>query len=211
MNKFDSIETRLSRLDTFVNRESLRTELTEQEKVRLELSADNKKESNEILLKVMELFKGLGGDHEAELLTKLEKFVNYGLTSVFGDRNNFKTILSTEGKDLRVDFYVDVNGIPCDVTNAKGGGVAEVVSLLLQLFFVVASGEKTSPILILDTAMVHLSDHYHRNMSALMKELAHQLNLQIILMAHSGEFGDFADILYNFSQVDGKTIARRVK
>jgi len=211
MSYLPLLDKRLSTLEAVIHRENIRTEITEQEKIRLEISADDKKESNEILLKVVELFKNLGGDHEATILSKLEKFVSYGLSSVFGERNLFKTLLSTEGKDLKVDFYVDVEGIPCSVTDAKGGGVAEVVSLLLQLFFVVAAGDKTSPILILDTAMVHLSEHYHRNMSALMRELAHKLKLQVILMAHSGEYGEFADTLYHFSQVDGKTKAKRIK
>lgn len=205
------LESRLSQLETFVGRESIKTELTATEKVRIKLSMDEKSEANEVLLKVVELFKTLGGDKEDVILKKLESFVSYGLSTVFGSRNIFKTAMSSEGRDLKVDFYVDVEGTPCDVTNAKGGGVAEVVSILIQLFFVGAAKDKTAPLLILDTAMVHLSEQYHRNMSALLQELTKAMNLQIILMAHSGEYGEFASTLYNFSQEEGHTIARRIK
>lgn len=206
-----SLDKRLQAIEELVKKESLRLEIHEGEVTRLRLNIDDRNEANEVLLKVVELFKSLGSGREQELLSRLEEFVSLGLSAVFGEKNIFKTALSSDGKDLKVDFFVDVEGIACDVTNAKGGGVAEVVSMLLQLFFVVAVRNKVAPVLILDTAMVHLSDQYHRNMSSLLKRLTNALDIQIILMAHSGEFGESADVLYEFSQEAGKTQARRLK
>ena len=67
-------------------------------------------------------------------------------------------------------------------------------------------GKGKENIIIMDTALVHLSDQYHERMSALLKELSEKLDLQILLMIHSMAFGKYADKLYLFEQEDGKTI-----
>lgn len=210
-DELKKLEERLQVLERAVEKERVRVDVEENQRTKLRLSVTSKREQNQLLLKVVELFKSLGGVHQKELLDKLETFISYGLAYVFGSQYKFETELSMEGKDLRVDFFVVTNELQTGVTDAKGGGVAEVVSILLQLFFVVVLGDALSPFLLLDTAMVHLSERYHSNMSALLKQLCERLDIQIILLAHAGEYGDYADCLYRFSQHEGQTIAERIK
>jgi hypothetical protein len=205
------LEKRLGQLISVAEREKMRKEVKETEKTKLLLSVDEKKSLSTVLLQVAEFFKTLGGEQEQELLNKLEMFVSYGLSTVFGASYQFVTQLGVEGKDLKVDFFIRTNDLQSDVAGAKGGGVAEVVSILLQLFFVIAMRGVLCPFLLLDTAMVHLSEKYHANMSTLLKELAEKLKIQVVLLAHSGEYGESADRLYRFTQRDGKTIAEVVK
>lgn len=205
------LEKRLAQVVSVAEREKMRKEVKETEKVKLLLSVDEKKQLSTTLLQVAEFFKSLGGEQEQELLDKLEVFVSYGLSTVFGASYQFITELGVEGKNLEVDFFIRTDDLQSDVTNAKGGGVAEVVSILLQLFFVIAMRGVLCPFLLLDTAMVHLSEKYHGNMSALLKEVCEQLDIQVVLLAHSGEYGEFADSLYKFTQEDGKTIVEKVK
>jgi hypothetical protein len=161
---------------------------------------------------VAELFKALGGSHEKDLLDKLQKFVNYGLTVVFGGHGIFVPVMSLEGKDIRVDFFIEVEGSLCGIADAKGGGVAEVVSILLQLFFmVVMRGQGVGDVLIMDTALVNLSTVYYQRASALLKELCDKLDIQIIFLTHSEDFGNFADVVYRFFQDENKTVAERMK
>lgn len=211
MDKFEELLSRLDRLISVVEKEKVRLEIKETEKTNLRLAIKDKKDINVVLVQVTELFKSLGGEQQSELLEKLEKFVSFGLYSVFGQEYNFVTLVGAEGKDLKVDFFIQMRGMNMDVTEAKGGGVAQVVSMLLQLFFVVVLKGTLAPFLLLDTAMVHLSEKYHQNMSALLKELCERMDIQVVLLAHAGDFGAYADALYEFKQRDGKTIAERLK
>lgn len=208
--ELEELEHRLNSICSIITRQQTEKEVNESMMVKLDLSMSEKRESNEVLLKVVELFKSLGGSHEEGLLKKLQTFVNYGLNVVFGGHGKFVPAMSMDGKDVRVDFYIEVDGTLCGVADAKGGGVAEVVSILLQLFFMVAmKGKGLGNIMIMDTALVHLSDQYHEKMSALLKELSEKLDLQIILMIHSMAFGRYADKLYLLEQEDGKTTVQQ--
>jgi len=206
-----SLSDRLARLEDLVNREAVKVSVQEVEKVKLEISVKDKEELTTILSMVVELFKQMGGSHERELLIKLEQFVNYGLSIVFGENNKFLAEFRSEGKDVHVDFLIESNMARCDVVEAKGGGLAEVVSILLQFFFVIVVRGKIAPIFVMDTALVNLSDAYCEKASELLKELCDKLDLQLIFLTHSKDFGKFADKLYEFSQEDGKTIVRCVK
>jgi len=205
------LEKRLSQLISMAEKEKIKGEVKETETVKIRLSVDEKKGLSTVLIQVVEFFKSLGGEQEQELLSKLETFISYGLSTVFGASYQFITELGVEGKDLKVEFYIRTNDLQSDVVGAKGGGVAEVVSILLQLFFVIAMKDVLSPFLLLDTAMVHLSERYHENMSSLLKELAKKLDIQVVLLAHVGDYGAYADKLYHFVQRDGKTIVEVMK
>jgi len=208
---FQDLHNRLDSLLDVVKREKVKSEVREAQSVKLRLSIDDKQELNTTLLQVTELFKSMGGVKEQEVLEKLEEFVSYGLSAVFGASYSFITELITKGKDIRVEFQVKTADLQSDVSSAKGGGVAEVVSILIQIFVVVILKGSIAPVMFLDTALVHLSPQYHGNMSVLLREITTRAGIQIIMLANLGTYGESADVLYRFSQSDGKTIVHREK
>jgi len=193
-----------------ISAERIKQRSWETERRKLLLKVEDKKELTAVLLKVVEVFKQLGGDSEAQVLEKIQSFVSYGLSAVFGQGYSFVASVGQEGKDLRVDFHIETEGLRSRVIGAKGGGVAEVTSILLQIFFVLIE-RNLSRFIVLDAALIHLSEKYWKNMSQLLSELCHQTDIQILLMAHAGDYGEYADTLYKFSQKKGKTIAYRIK
>jgi len=202
---------RLNALADFVQTESIKQDVWETEKNTLSFNVKDKREFSTVLLSITELFKQLGGESEKQVLQKIQDFVSYGLSLVFGVDYSFVAKLGLEGKDLKVETFVLTKELQSDVVNAKGGGVAEVVSILLQLFFVFASKGTLSQFIVLDASLIHLSERYWKNMSRLLQEISNKLNLQVILLAHAGDYGKCADVLYEFSQEDGQTRVRRVK
>lgn len=202
---------RLEALADFVQTESIKQDVWDTEKNTLLFKVKDKRAFSTTLLSVAELFKQLGGESEEQVLRKIQAFVSYGLSLVFGADYSFIAELSTEGKDLKVETYVKTNDLQSDVVNAKGGGVAEVVSILLQLFFVFVSKGTLSQFIVLDASLIHLSEKYWKNMSRLLQEISNKLNLQVLLLAHAGDYGEYADVLYEFSQKGGQTQIRKVK
>lgn len=201
---------RIQALKKKVETERIKQRSWEVERRRLLLSVEDKRELSTILLQVVEVYKQLGGDSEEQILSNIQTFVSYGLSAVFGEDYSFVTLLSKEGKDLKVDFQVHTMGIQSKVIGARGGGVAEVVSILMQIFFVLMNKD-LSRFIVLDAALLHLSPKYWRNMSQLLSELCHKSDIQILLMAHAGDYGVYADSLYKFTQREGKTISEKIK
>lgn len=68
-----------------------------------------------------------------------------------------------------------------------------------------------SRFVVLDAALIHLSEKYWRNMSQLLSEICGKSDIQILLMAHAGDYGAYADIQYEFTQREGQTKVRRIK
>ena len=62
-----NLEKRLAQVVSMAEREKMRKEVKETEKVKLLLSVDKKKQLSTTLLQVAEFFKSLGGEQEQEL------------------------------------------------------------------------------------------------------------------------------------------------
>lgn len=206
MSVVGGLQTRLDHLEEVLQQERAKTEVHETEKVKLRTELDVRHKDSTVLLQVMELYKQLGSGSQETLLKNLGRFVTYGLQVVFGENYGFSPTLRMDGKDLKVEFFVETDELRSGVAEAKGGGVAEVVGLLLQVFFIVVLREKYASILILDTPMVHISDSYRPKVSALLQELSEKLSIQVVLLANTSEFGEYADKVYEFTQEEGKTV-----
>jgi len=204
-------QKRIDNLIEVVNRQKAELAFSKKEETKLRLTINEKREELGILVQVAELFKSLGGLQQEDLLKQLEDFITYGLFSVFGEGYKFETISNYEGKDLRIDFRIDTSGLRTKVAEARGGGLVEVVSILLHLFFLVYKKDEISNLLVLDAGLLHLSDLYKRRMSKLLKELSEKLKIQIVLLAHCEDFGSYADVLYKFEQKEHKTIVKKEK
>lgn len=200
-----NIEDRLEKLSRIVTQERTKKEVKGEEILKLQLLINEKQADSRVLLQVAEVFKNLGGESQESLMDKLQKFVTFGLQSIFGISYSFVPVVDSGGKDVAVDFYVKTEDVQGRVVDAKGGGVAEVVSMLIQIFFMRVLRDEFSQVLILDTPMTHISNRYREKVSALLKQLSEKLNMQIVLLTNTKEFAEHADMAYEFTQRDGKT------
>jgi hypothetical protein len=210
LQQVNDLKARVDSILATIRAEQIKKRAWEVERRKLLLGVDNRRELTGILLQVVELYKELGGENEQQVLERVQDFVSYGLSAVFGDNYQFITKMRTEGKELKVDFGIRTDGLQTGVVGAKGGGLAEVVSILIQLFFVLVD-KSLSRFVVLDAALIHLSEKYWKNMSQLLAEICNKSDIQILLMAHTGDYGAYADVLYEFTQKEGKTKARRIK
>jgi len=210
LQQLNDLKARVDIILSTIQTEQIKKKTWEVERRKLLLGVENRRELTGILLQVVELYKELGGDNEQQILERVQDFVSYGLSAVFGDNYQFLTKMRTEGRELKVDFGIETDGLQTSVVGAKGGGVAEVVSILLQLFFILVD-KGLSRFIVLDAALIHLSEKYWRNMSQLLSEICGKSDIQILLMAHAGDYGAYADVQYEFTQREGQTRVRRIK
>lgn len=210
LQQLSDLKARVDKTLSAIQAEQIKKRAWEVERRKILLGVENRRELTGILLQVVELYKELGGENEQQVLERVQDFVSYGLSAVFGEGYKFLTKIRTEGRELRVEFGIETNGLQTSVIGAKGGGVAEVVSILMQLFFILVD-KSLSRFVILDAALIHLSERYWKNMSQLLSEICSKSDIQILLMAHAGDYGAYADVLYEFTQREGKTKSRRIK
>ncbi|HEC65247.1 MAG TPA: hypothetical protein ENI23_08135 [bacterium] len=175
-------------------------------------------EMEHIYIKLQKFFQSLGTTEQQKLRIWVQKVVTYGLESVFEDKFYF-TISEPEIKanEVSLDFAVvevdreNNKTIECDPYDEMGGGVADVLSFLLQFLLVFLLRDRVQPIIFLDEAFKHLSTQYAINMAKLLSELCAKTGMQIVLVTHSNVYIDFADTLYYVSKDGFVTTVERVR
>jgi predicted ATPase len=98
-----------------------------------------------------------------------------------------------------------------DVYTEMGGGVADVLSFLLQFIVVYLLRDRIQPILLLDEAFKHLSVEFREDMAELLRELCDRTGVQILMVTHDPIYERVADRVYRFSQPGVETLAEEIK
>jgi DNA repair exonuclease SbcCD ATPase subunit len=143
---------------------------------------------------------------------KLEMLVTYGIQFVFGAGIEFK-IEVKKGKDGPfAEFFVVTNhpnaSTKCKPQYTEGGGMVDLISLVLRLTLLQLCCSHVPVPLILDEPVTNLSDDYFMSVIQLIKQLSNMFGRQIILLTHSECASEFADMSYKMDYIRGKSKAR---
>lgn len=160
--------------------------------------------------KVAITLASIGETKQADAQSKIEELVTRGLTSIFSEDISFHLTQTQRGKTPEVKFSVKSRGlngrvVETSVMDARGGGLAAVVGLLLRLVVLLLSKNTKEPILILDESFSHVSAEYEIPLAEFIKELVDKTKVQIILVTHSNAFSEYADKRYKFKTINGST------
>lgn len=157
-------------------------------------------------------------EQQSELQQSIEGLVTRGLQAVFRERLEFKMEFKVLRGQPEVSFsvvsYVDDEPVEMDIPNSFGGGLAVVCAVLLRVIvlrYLVAHG-KVEPILILDEPLAALSPNYDErdaeslrtNMAEFLHVVSAELGVQIVLVTHEPDYGEYADNHWIFSGGLGK-------
>lgn len=165
--------------------------------------------------KLQAFFQGMELDEQARLQRWFESVITYGLQAIFGDAYRFIIIgPEVRNNELSLNFkimkrYAD-SELEQDPYDEMGGGVADVLSLLLQFIMVFLLRDRVNPILFLDEPCKHLSVAHRPAMASLLKELVDKTAVQIVMVTHDTAFSAVADKIYEFSHDGIKTHVEEV-
>ena len=95
--------------------------------------------------------------------------------------------------------------------DSRGGGLVNIVSLLLRIIILMLTDRKAERFIALDEPFNNLREKYHENLVEVIKEIALKLNFQMVIVTHQKSMESFADVVYEFRQVDGVTSAHLIK
>lgn len=171
----------------------------------------------ERLLRVEELFRVLMDKLVVQQVRALETIVTDGLQTIFFDQNlHFESNIETKYNKVGIDFQIRegaaddplmVRGRPMD---SFGGGTSSVAALILRVLTVLKL--RRLPFLVLDEALLAVSDEYIAPTGKFLKVLAQTMNLHFLLITHKSAYCDYADRAYQGNQESvGEQRALRVK
>lgn len=215
-NRFLAVDSDLRKYDNELSRTEGNRDAVQASLLTSETQLDSTKASQALLEQVTEVLRALAELKREEMRLKVENLVTYGLRSVFKEHLTFKIVSGERAKqstmELKVVSIVNEVEVETDIVNAHGGGLVQVIALLLRIVILLFARPAPARVLILDESLAHLSREYLEPAAELLGSLSNKLGLQILMVTHSPEFEDAADRIYSFSKSSsGMTTATLVK
>lgn len=143
------------------------------------------------------------------IIEKITSLISFGLNS----------ILDREGMELKLDsrlqrgrqfyqFRLIDNGMEVDPLKSCGGGVINILSILLRI--VVLSMSSNRKFLVIDEGFANLSANHREKAVDFLKLAAEKLGVQFLIVTHQDELKEAADILYEIKEKDGYSIFKKI-
>lgn len=137
----------------------------------------------------------------------VESLVTRAFQVIFHDRD-YKFIVKHDIKrgTSAVSFVVGENGMELDLVDELGGGISDVVALVLRIAFVSLYRPKVQPFLVLDEPLKHLAANYQPAAGRFLKQVCQELGMTMLLTTHSKELSHEADQLFRAKNIDNVCI-----
>jgi DNA repair exonuclease SbcCD ATPase subunit len=157
------------------------------------------------------VLNSIGEERQLKAQDTIEALVTRGLQQIFDDSLSFHILQTVKAKAANVDFVVrttlaDGSIVDTPVMDARGGGLAATIGFLLRVvILLLKNGRDKDNILILDETFAHVSDEYLEGVGEFLRELVDKTGIQIVMVTHQPVFGEYADAVYRFTAVNGRT------
>ena len=103
-----------------------------------------------------------------------------------------------------IDILVIENELEVDPQKSCGGGVNDIISLVLKIIFIYL--KNSNRILILDESLKFLSRNYLEQASSFIRDISERMNLQIILVSHKPELEVGCDNLITIEKENNRSV-----
>jgi DNA repair exonuclease SbcCD ATPase subunit len=132
---------------------------------------------------------------QQQLEVHLSSLVSSALAAVFPDPYEFKVEFVDRRGRVECDLYfARGNMTHLDPMTSSGGGPLDVASLALRMAFWALS--RSRPVIILDEPFKFVSTDLHQACAEMLRGLAKQLHLQIIMISHLPGIVEAADRVF---------------
>lgn len=147
-------------------------------------------------------------ERQSVMQRQIEEMVTQGLQTIFDEPMTFHVISEQKASRSEVRFMLrsmmEDEMVETPILDARGGGVAAIVGFLLRLVVKMLSDER--PLLVLDETFAQLSAEYEARLAEFIVELVEKTGVQIVMVTHSTVYEAYADKVYRFDNVGGKTV-----
>lgn len=159
------------------------------------LEVERLADKQEVLTKVLELYRILMDKMVLGQVQAIESVVSEGLKSIFHDQDlSFKLELSHKYNKVSADPFISEGNIKGHPLDSFGGGPASIVSFILRVLVMLRL--KRYRMLLLDETLNAVSDEYIEATSLFLRKLADSSGLPILLVTHKPAFLEHATVGY---------------
>lgn len=208
MTSREAISAAVANFGEYVRRrrweyERLCAELAAAERALAEL-----KEKETILAQAREVFQLAAEAAREQARQSVERVVSWALQSVFGPEISFEVALSERRDQPEADFavvstYGGTAPVRTEPTEARGGGVVDIISLALR--FVLLERSRMGGPLVLDEPGKHVSEEYSRTLGEFIRLLSEDAERQIIIVTHNTELAETGALAYRVELRNGES------
>jgi DNA repair ATPase RecN len=130
---------------------------------------------------------------QRELEFRISHLVTCALEAVFDDPYEFRVHFDIKRGQTSVSFGFFRDGFEVDPMNGAGVGAVDVASFALRLSVLGLIGGKVDRVLILDEPFKHLSVDLQDRAGEILRDLSHEMGVQVIMITHEDRIADYAD------------------
>lgn len=204
MNRLEAVAARYDERRTAYARRAGEAEALGRQLASLQGQERDKLAEAEVMERVAALLESYSEAEHAELRSRVEALATFGLGAVFGEGLSVRLETGAERGQATMRFRIVSGGVEADPMEAAGGGLAQVVGFVLRLVDLMLRPE-AARFLFLDETFAMVSEEYQEPMAALLRRLADEAGVQVVLVTHLPRLGAYADRAYRLSAAGGAT------
>ena len=147
----------------------------------------------------------VGRQTQEKLVFKIEALVTSALEYVYDDPYQFKVEFDTKRSQTECNLYFERDGFKANPVKDSEGTLLDIsaISLRVAVWALPQLRNRSSPFLLLDEPLKHVSKEYRDLASRFMKEMCDRLDIQIITVTHEEELIEGSDNIIKIVK-DGK-------
>ena len=171
------------------------------------LDKENKEkiEKESLVLKELKTFLlQISANYRESICSLFTSLVTEALTSIFEKDIKFEIRLYSYRNEPAVDIAVIEDGLEVDPQKSCGGGINDIISLVLKVIFIYL--KNSNRVLILDESLKFLSRNYLEQASSFLRDISERMNLQIILVSHKPELEVGCDNLITIEKENNRSV-----
>ena len=165
---------------------------------------ENSEDENLTLTELKEFLFQISANYREDICSLFTNLVTEALTSIFEKEIKFEIKLYSYRNEPAVDITVTEEDLEVDPQKSCGGGVNDIISLVLKIIFIYL--KNSNRILILDESLKFLSRNYLEQASSFIRDISQRMNLQIILVSHKPELEVGCDNLITIEKENNRSV-----
>lgn len=149
----------------------------------------------EDILKAQKIVQQVAQETQDQLSFQISDLVSLALAAVFPDPYEFRVEFVQRRGKTEADLEFVRDGQPHSPLFSSGGGPVDVASFALRVSLW-SLAKSSRPVIVLDEPFKHLSRDLHGRAAEMLRTLAREVGLQVIMVSHSEELVEGADRVF---------------
>lgn len=204
MSSLDYFGTLLIKRETILSERKLQLE----EKLSLRGSLLHQRK---LMQQAIDFILSLSDNAQRTVFTFVEDLLTSGVQDVFDPSWQVELKLVTRGGRQSIVIYLHQGDVVVEVPDGVGGGVQQVISVLLLFAVIYLLRGRQRLFVVLDEPFAHLDSNHVGKMVAVLRSLVERYGFEVLIVTHQRAVEDVSSLVYRFELIDSTTLIERLR